>query len=252
MSNLFSQQAADYARYRPVYPDQLYDFIFSHLEKKRLVWDCGTGSGQVATYLADHFQEVYASDISTEQMAHAMEKENITYHNVPAEDTGFPDNIFDLVTVGQAIHWFDFKRFYEEVRRTTRDNALLAVFGYGRIQINREIDPIIHQFYENLFSKYFSEVRRHINKEYQTIPFPFEEIPAPSFTIRLEWTIDELAGFFASWSTVQKTKTEEGYNPATEVLEKIKDKLPENSPFEVVFPIFLRLGGCDCDFTGLY
>lgn len=242
MSKLFSKQAAYYARYRPVYPKQLYDFIFRHLDRKGVAWDCGTGSGQVAAYLSDYFQKVYASDISTEQMAYAEEKENIKYHNVPAEDTGFPDNIFDLITVGQAIHWFHFNRFYEEVDRTTTDNALLAVFGYKKVRINPEVDPIIHQFYEDIFSEYFNEVRRHINSEYQTIPFPFEEIPSPSFTIRLEWTISELTGFFSSWSTVQKTKTEEGYNPAKEVLKEIEGKLPANSSFEVAFPVFLRLG----------
>lgn len=242
MSKLFSKQADYYAQYRPVYPKDLYDFIFRHLVQKSFAWDCGTGSGQVAAILAEHFQKVYASDISTEQMVHAPEKENIEYHNVPAENTGYPDNTFDLITVGQAIHWFDFDKFYEEVNRTAKPGALLSAFGYGKLKINRELDPIIHGFYKDMFEEYFSEVRRHINNEYQTIPFPFEEIPTPTFKIRLQWTIDDLAGFFNSWSTVQKTKTEKGYNPADTILEKIKSKLPSDQPFEVEFPVFMRLG----------
>lgn len=242
MNDLFSEQADYYARYRPIYPDELYDFIFDHLQEKRYAWDCGTGSGQVAVYLSDHFQKVCASDISSRQMEHAEQKKNIEYHNVPAEDSGFPADYFDLITVAQAIHWFDFDRFYDEVRRTASENALLAVFGYGRITINPEVDPVIHQFYEDAFSKDFKEIRNYVNSEYQTIPFPFTEIPSPSFAINLEWTANDLEGFFNSWSAVQKLKTQHNSNPVPEIMQKVIGDLTSGNSFEVKFPVFLRLG----------
>lgn len=242
MSDLFSEQAAYYARYRPVYPDELYNFIFEHLGKKKYAWDCGTGSGQVAAYLSDHFKKVYANDISSRQIEHAEQKKNIEYHNVPAENSGFPSGHFNLITVAQAIHWFDFDRFYYEVRRTASENALLAVFGYGRITINLDVDPVIHQFYEDVFSNDFKKIRNYINSKYQAIPFPFPEIPSPSFEINMEWSANELEGFFYSWSAVQKLKTQNMSNPVPEIMQKIIGDLTSGNFFEVKFPVFLRLG----------
>jgi ubiquinone/menaquinone biosynthesis C-methylase UbiE len=240
--NNFSKQAEFYSRYRPVYPPLMYEFLFRHLERKKYAWDCGTGSGQVAGYLAGHFEQVYANDISAEQLEQAVKKDNIQYVNKPAENTGFPPGLFDLVTAAQAIHWFDIDRFYEEVRRTTRQNGLLAVFGYGKIQINREVDPVINDLYKRAFSTYFRQNREYLNQEYRTIPFPFDEIPAPRFTIKSHWTLNDLEGYFNSWSPVQRFKSEKEYNPADETMEIITGKLPAGKPFEVRFPVFMRLG----------
>lgn len=244
MSDPFSQQAALYAKYRPTYPDQLYACIFEHLKQKKIAWDCGTGSGQVAGYLAGHFETIYATDISRQQMDHAVQEENITYINTPAEQTSFPSDCFDLITVAQAIHWFDFDRFYKEVNRTARDGALLAVFGYGMLKIeeSESINPVIEQLYEFTFGKFFNENRRYVKKEYKTIPFPFEEISTPSFEITVQWTSDHLEGFFNSWSSVQKIKSEENFNPADDTLKAIRQEVSNNELLQITFPVFLRLG----------
>ena len=38
----------------------------------------------------------------------------------------------DLVTVAQALHWFDVEAFYAEARRVARPGALIAVWTYPR------------------------------------------------------------------------------------------------------------------------
>lgn len=242
MNDNFSQQAEFYAKYRPTYPQALYDFIFSHLNRKRQAWDCGTGSGQVASYLADHFDKVCASDISRQQLSYAPQKENIEYFNVPAENTDFPSGSFDLITVAQAIHWFNFERFYREVRRTAKHNALLAVIGYGFVRVDQRINPVIDQFYQDMFRSFFSESRSWLDQRYQTIPFPFEEIPSPSFEIVLNWSRKELEGYFNSWSSVQKFKTVKGCNPVDDIMKKLAPMWAGSEIKKVTFPVFLRLG----------
>lgn len=237
----FSKQAYYYAAYRPVYPEEMYQFIFGHLIRKQFAWDCGTGSGQVAGYLADHFDTVRASDINAEQLKHAVQRKNIEYANVPAEKTGYPDRMFDLITVAQAIHWFDFDAFYREVRRTAKRDALLAVIGYGMLECGSEINPVIKQLYDNAFDSYYSGCRKYIDEEYRTIPFPFDEIPSPRFSITVHWTADQLEGFFNSWSAIQSFRDEQGYSPADEVMEKIRSAAGSDL-IEGSFPVFLRLG----------
>ena len=238
----FSKQSDLYAKYRPDYPDELYNFILEHLSNYHRAWDCATGSGQVAAVLSESFDEVIATDISTEQLNHAPAIQNVDYRKAPAENSGLPDEHVDLITVGQALHWFDFEAFYNEVRRLAKRNALFAVFGYGMLRISPAINPIIDDLYEEAFGEYFDEKRSYIDSRYQTIPFPFEEIISPGFEHSLVWTIDQLEGYFNSWSAVQKLKDEQNYNPVKTTMQKLRKQLSDHETITVTFPIFLRLG----------
>src|SRR6187549_4084586 len=102
MKDLFSSQSKVYAAFRPTYPEGLYTFIFQQLKERNAVWDCATGNGQVAQYLSAHFAAVYGTDISQQQLDHAVKKQNIFYSKSPGEATSFHDNQFDLITVAQA------------------------------------------------------------------------------------------------------------------------------------------------------
>src|SRR5215470_7979878 len=103
--DLFSSHSDIYAKYRPLYPKELYDFIFKHVPVKEKALDCGTGNGQAASVLAEHFKEVHATDISNKQIKNAVQKPNLHYHICKAEETPFSDNTFDLITSATAIHW---------------------------------------------------------------------------------------------------------------------------------------------------
>src|SRR5947209_15554910 len=104
--DLFSSQADVYAKYRPTYPQELFDYILRFVKERESVWDCATGNGQAANVLANYFQTVEATDISEAQLKNAVKKENIYYQICPAERTPFADNSFDLITVATAYHWF--------------------------------------------------------------------------------------------------------------------------------------------------
>src|SRR5437016_4267876 len=100
----FSTGAADYASFRPESPPELFDFIYKHVNGFDAAWDCGTGNGQVAAKLAEKFKTVYGTDISNEQLDHAIKKDNIIYRHERAEQTTLASNSVDLITVAQAIH----------------------------------------------------------------------------------------------------------------------------------------------------
>lgn len=237
----FSKQADLYVKYRPHYPDELFDFIFKHLKQRKTAWDCATGSGQIASYLADHFDRVFANDISEEQLSHAPRKSNITYLNTAAEQPELPDHTFDLITIAQAIHWLNFNKFYDVVRKKAHDETLLAVIGYGMIRISDTLNPIIDDLYEEAFGQYFNKNRKYLDQEYQNISFPFDEIQTPDFEITYEWNINYLEGYFNSWSAIQKIKSEQDYNPADSTIAKIKSEISGLEVMKVTFPIFLRL-----------
>jgi len=127
----FSKGAADYAIFRPESPQEVFDFLYRHVKNFDTAWDCGTGNGQVAAKLSERFKQVYATDISSEQLGHAEKRDNIIYRKERAEQTTLADNSIDLITIAQAIHWFDFDTFYKEVRRVAQPGALIAAWTYN-------------------------------------------------------------------------------------------------------------------------
>ncbi|MEO1411375.1 MAG: class I SAM-dependent methyltransferase [Bacteroidota bacterium] len=147
VNDQFSEQAETYQKYRPHYPPALYRALLERVSQRRCCWDCGTGNGQVASVLAQHFERVYATDISTQQLQRAVAHERIEYRVERAERTRFKDEQFDLITVGQALHWFDFEAFGREVERVAQPRAILGVWGYQLLRGGPDLDPLIDHFY---------------------------------------------------------------------------------------------------------
>ncbi len=213
MKDNFSTDSDKYAKYRPTYPSDFFEYLKSIVQNKHAVWDCGTGNGQVAFELAKSFDKVYATDISQSQIANALQSDNIFYTVQPAERTNFDNDMFDLVVVAQAIHWFDFEQFYKEVSRTAKEKAVLCVIGYGKLEVTEKIDSIIEDLYSNTLGNYWDKERKYIDENYQTIPFPCSEFPAPKFVNSQDWTLQHLIGYLNTWSAVKHFIKQNGFNP---------------------------------------
>jgi SAM-dependent methyltransferase len=241
MKDYFSTQSRAYAAYRPTYPDELYHFIFQHVKNKNNAWDCATGNGQVAAHLAKHFNNVQATDISREQLDHAIKKDNISYSVGRAERTEFKDHQFDLITVAQALHWFDRDLFYNEVRRVAKPGGILAVWGYSMLTVDPAIDRIILEFYNHTVGPFWDSARRLVEDEYRSLEFPFEDILSPTFNIKVQWSLDQLAGYLFSWSATQKFLKEKGYDPVEQFTKSVRTIWLEQKKL-ITFPIFSRIG----------
>lgn len=242
MKDNFSAYAQQYAKFRPTYPDELFDFLTSIISNKKAAWDCGTGNGQVAVKLSEHFKKVYATDISRRQIANAPNKANIFYKIEPAEKTSFGADQFDLITVAQAIHWFNFDKFYAEAKRTLKPEGIIAVIGYSLIQINPEIDEVIKKLYKDILHNYWDKERTYINKLYRTIPFPFTEITTPAFSNIFHWTFEELKGYLNTWSAVQHYIKENSTNPVELIEDDLISAWGKSERKAVHFPILTKIG----------
>jgi len=241
MKDNFSRQAETYAKYRPGYPRELFDFILSRVSARDDAWDCATGNGQSARELSRYFKKVMATDISQNQLDNAAQAENIIYSIQPAEATTFGENSFDLITVSQALHWLQFEEFYQEVRRVGRPESWIAVWMYGLLQISPDIDKLIEVHHYSTLATYWDYERKYVDENYSTIPFPFEEIDCPPFSIRLEWTLAQLEGYLLSWSALQKFISANDFNPVEELIRKIRPLWPgETVP--IIFPVHMRMG----------
>ena len=243
MKDNFSGHATDYARYRPTYPDGVFRFLYEQLTHYDAAWDCGTGNGQVAVRLAEQFEQVYATDLSENQVAQAPTRANITYRVERAEDASFSNQRFDLITVAQAIHWFDFDAFYAVVGRVLKPKGILALLGYPLLTVDTAVDAIIHRLYEDILGDaYWDPERKYIEEHYRTIPFPFEDVETPEFTQSLTWSYDDFVGYLNTWSAVKHYIKRTGSNPVRLIANDLRDAWGSSDSKEVYFPILLRVG----------
>jgi ubiquinone/menaquinone biosynthesis C-methylase UbiE len=242
MKDLFSGHAADYALYRPTYPKALYDWIFERVESFDHAWDCGTGNGQVANVLAERFKKVEATDISEAQMQQASPLPNVQYHVCPAEITSFAEDTFDLITVGQALHWFDFERFNAEVNRVGKTDSIIAVWTYELVWVSPEIDVVINDFYQNTVGEYWDKERRHVENQYADIPFPYRNVEKKVFLQTYEWTLAQLCNYLHTWSSVRKFERVNQINPVIDLQQKLADFWGQEKTKLVTFPVFTQLG----------
>lgn len=217
----FSSHAEAYARSRPGYPPALFAHLVSLAPSHQLAWDCATGNGQVAIGLARHFDRVVATDASAAQIDHAFRHERIAYRVEPAEATSLDAASVDLVTVGQALHWFDLDRFYAEVRRVLRTGGVIVAWCYGRCTVAPDIDAIIDRYYVEIVGPFWPPERIFVESGYRTLPFPFARVPLPAFDMQAEWTAEELLAYLGTWSATKRFEAHHGRDPRDEIAEPL-------------------------------
>ncbi|HZY81218.1 MAG TPA: class I SAM-dependent methyltransferase [Cyclobacteriaceae bacterium] len=237
----FSGHSKSYAAFRPTYPKALYDFIIDLVPSKKLAWDCACGNGQVARDLSTRFEKVYATDHSEQQISNAVRKDNISYSVAPAEKTSFSDKQFDLITVGQALHWFNIPAFFAEARRVSKPGGIVAVWGYSLLSVDPMIDPIVNHFYTEVIGSYWDPERKLVDQRYTTIDFPFQKIEVPLFDFSFEWSLEEFKGYITTWSSVQKYIKQNGIDPTDDLARKL-EPIWGAQPRKVSFPLFTLVG----------
>jgi SAM-dependent methyltransferase len=234
--DLFSGHAALYARARPFYPESLIAEIAALPPGRELAWDAGTGNGQAARNLAQHFERVHATDASSEQIAHAEPHPKIDFICEPAERCSLPKASCDLVLAAQALHWFDLDLFHAEVRRVLRPGGLLAAIGYGWFYVDPLVDEIVARTLLKPLEQMWAPGNWLLIDGYRTVAMPGEEVRLTSCAIHLTWTREQLEEYVSSWSAVQRCE------PAllkTAFLE-LASVWRDNEPRHIFMPVITR------------
>jgi len=243
MQDHFSSLARAYARARPTYPPVLFQELTRLAPGQGLAWDCGTGNGQAAVGLANHFRTVLATDPSAAQLAEAEPHPRIIYRQLPEASSGLDAGSADLVTAAQAAHWFDLDRFYAEALRVLRPGGLLAVWCYGLCRIAPAIDALLSEFYAETVGPWWPPERRHIDARYRTLRFPFPDLPFPSMSIERSWTLPELLDYLRTWSAVGRYLASCGHDPVLAVEGELARQWGQpDRPRPVIWPLAMRLG----------
>lgn len=241
--DLFSQQSKVYAKYRPTYPKELFEYIFQFVEARNCAWDCATGNGQAAKVLSGYFTSVEATDISEAQLANAFQKHNINYQKASAEQTPFNNDSFDLITVATAYHWLNWEAFHKEATRVGKPNAVVAVWCYYTCRTNDEnVNELYDHFYHNITQPYWDKERRYVDEKYETVAFDFDALPSKEFHTKLQWNKEQFVGYLSSWSAVQHYIKQHGKSPVDLIQADLDTIWQDEALKTVVFPLCLRIG----------
>ncbi len=214
----FSRQAEIYAKARPTYPEDLFEYLAAKAPARQLCWDCATGNGQAATSIARYFEQVIATDGSPQQITNAVKRNNITYRVGTAEQSGLPDSSVDLITVATAAHWFNLDLFYKEAERVAKPNGLLALWTYSEAKISKKIDELMEWFMYDYLHDYWPDGRWYVRNKYETLPFPYTAMQTPDFFCRMNWNRQQWLNYVMSWSAYNNYIAKNPDEPVQEVL----------------------------------
>ena len=238
----FSGRAALYSKYRPHYPESLFTWVALLVPRHDVAWDCATGNGQAAVSLAKVFAKVIATDASEKQISLAEPHPSIEYRVATASDSGIAGQSVDLVTVAQAIHWFDHDGFYREVKRVLKPDGAIAIWGYGDPVVDDPaLDEIVHAYNRGTIEEYWRPERDLILAGLRTIPFPFREVEAPTMHLECSWTLSELAGYLRTWSATAAYAAVVGGDPVAAVEARLALTWGD-SKHTVRWPLYFRVG----------
>ena len=218
----FSGHAVDYARYRPTYPRALFSWLADRAPHHALALDCGAGNGQAAVALAAHFDRVVATDASAQQVANARGPANVAFRVAPAEADAVPARAAGLITVAQALHWFDLAAFYTAAARALSRNGVLAVWTYELMTVSRDIDAVVDAFYRGDIDGFWPPERGHVEAGYRGILPDWPRIATPRFEVRAEWRAEDALGYLGSWSAVRRFRAATGRDPLGEVAPPLR------------------------------
>ncbi|MEB0260291.1 MULTISPECIES: class I SAM-dependent methyltransferase [unclassified Mucilaginibacter] len=234
----FSISSDKYAQSRPLYPETLFKWLAENSVANHSVWDCATGNGQAAIGLSHYFDNVYATDISEQQIENSIRSEKVIYSVSPVENSGFASNSFDLIVVAQALHWFNFPEYWMVVKRVSKPGALFSAWGYDWAFSTPEIDELLIKPFREILLPFWNKRNSVLWRGYldEDIHFPFKRISMPSFEIYGQWPLQNLINYFKTWSAYKLADAD-----AIEQLDRLAGNIMKKFQPSDIIPVRMPL-----------
>ncbi|KAJ4771546.1 S-adenosyl-L-methionine-dependent methyltransferases superfamily protein [Rhynchospora pubera] len=233
MAGVFDKTAEQYAQRRPGYPKEWFSMLASLTPEHKVAWDAGSGSGQAAISVAEHYDQVIATDVSATQLKHAAEHPKVRYLHTPistSEDELVSklggDNSIDLIISATAVHWFDLPFFYSVANRVLKKpHGIIAVWTYG---IDMQHLKNSSKMLLEAVLPYSDPRTRHLLEGYKKLPFPFESVGYGSegspveLSMEIEMTLVEFVKSLKTVSAFVKAEEQGVELFSDEILKEMK------------------------------
>ncbi|MDE7172114.1 MAG: class I SAM-dependent methyltransferase [Oscillospiraceae bacterium] len=161
----FDTVASAYEKFRPGYPDELYQTIFDHitLDESCHAVEIGIGGGQATLPFLKTGCNLTAVEYGERFSELCREKfkgyDNFSIVTNKFEDVNFIDDTYDLVYSASAFHWVPESVGYAKVFSMLKSGGVFARFANhpyrakDDLPLSEEIDRIYHEYYDKFYNK---------------------------------------------------------------------------------------------------
>ncbi len=236
----FGKTSENYAKYRDIYPQEFYDKLFEFgVGLKNQEWlDLGTGTGVVPRAMYHHGANITATDISENQINEAIriseeQDMKIKYNVCPAEQTGFDDNSFDVITACQCFMYFDKERIVPEIKRILKSSGIFLKTYMSFLkhdEIASKTKALISKFNPDWSagSPAIDDLKKHY----------FDNPKMSSFYIKVPFTRESWMGRTMTMRGVQASMSDKKLNDFNLAHEKLLKKIAPDS-FTIEHKVFI-------------
>ncbi len=226
----FGKTSSEYAKYRDIYPKEMYDKLYAlGVGRKGEKWlDIGTGTGVLPFNLCHTGADIMGIDISEEQIAAAkniLKERNITnvcFKAAPAEKTDFPDNSFDCITAAQCFWYFDREKIISEIKRLIKPNGVFVKI-YMSYTLDDEIADKSHRLVKKLNKNWTPAASG--SKDMYNHPFPNGDLDI--FTCDIPFTRESWHGRMCACRGTMASMDEKTLAEWNKEHKKLLSKYPE-------------------------
>ncbi len=180
----FTGRVEYFAKYRPGYPEQVIGALEKNIgfDASKDIADIACGTGILSRLFLSNGNLVFGVEPNDEMRAEAEKSLgkflNFISVSGTAENTTLATNSADVITVGNAFHWFDLKKARKEFKRVLRKGGHVVILWNERKNtspfmkaldavlkpLNEEHDELEQNLSDKDFLKsFFGEERIHSN-----------------------------------------------------------------------------------------
>jgi SAM-dependent methyltransferase len=245
----FSAAADVYERARPSYPAEAIDWLVRRVDLRegRTIVDVGAGTGKLTRLLVATGAHVVAVEPLPAMLERLVEAAPGAEPILgTAELLPLPDASADVITVAQAMHWFDQSRALPEFRRVLRPGGRVAL-----VWNSRDLDDPLQAGLGRVLEPVRRRVPAQVDDAWRE-PFERSRLFGPFEVFRIPFaqlfTVEDLCDRVSSTSFVAAMPSEE----RAELLASVRalvDGVPEPFPFRYVTEIFVA-SAVDDDASG--
>lgn len=203
----------DYSKYRPSYPNELFDFLCKEYDlKNKVIVELGAGTGKFSKIASFYCKQIYYIepniDMINKGKEYCSECTNITYVNKCAESTGLDKNLADIVFAVQSFHWFDKQKLKKEVSKILKPNGYFAIVWNNWEDDNNKFSKEYFRYISTWNTKLTGNTYQHKNIYERKTFFKNCEYKSYIFMHSKTYTLHMLIGLSKSLSYAPKEDSE--------------------------------------------
>lgn len=235
----FSNRVENYVKYRPHYPQAAADLFRNELGigNDAVVADIGAGTGISSELFLKNGSTVYAiepNELMREASLKYLEGRE-KFHSIDGTADAIPlaDDLADLVTAGQAFHWFANEAAIAEFKRVLKPGGYIALMWNER---QLDSTPFLSG-YEQLIKEYSKdyEVIRHDKFDWDSIGRLLGgDVTLATFSNPQVMDLEGIRGRMLSSSYIP-TESDERYPEMIKDLDSLFAKHAENDKITVLY-----------------